>query len=109
MTACTPNTLLPCTAPQQPPTAPVLPSAVKQGCISDDHPLCLGPLGVHGLFTANTAINQCDTVLALGCRFDERAATKSFELWQVPRTVVHVDIRPQVSSQTALTLLTLIS
>jgi thiamine pyrophosphate-dependent acetolactate synthase large subunit-like protein len=68
---------------------------LAQGCISDDHPLCLGPLGVHGLFTANSAINQCDTVLALGCRFDERAACKSFDLWQTPRAVIHVDIRPQ--------------
>jgi thiamine pyrophosphate-dependent acetolactate synthase large subunit-like protein len=34
-------------------------------------------------------------LLALGCRFDERAACKSFELWSSPRTVVHVDICPQ--------------
>jgi thiamine pyrophosphate-dependent acetolactate synthase large subunit-like protein len=57
-----------------------------QGCLSDDHPLCLGPIGVHGLFTANTAVAQCDMVMALGCRFDERAACKSFELWQVCNT-----------------------
>jgi len=68
-----------------------------QGCISDDHPLCLGPIGVHGLFTANTAVSQCDLVLALGCRFDERAACKAFDAWQAPRTVVHVDIRPQTA------------
>lgn len=85
------------TQPQQllPPLLLLLLLVCPQGCISDDHPLCLGTIGVHGLFTANTAINQCDTVLALGTRFDERAACKSFELWQTPRTVIHVDIRPQ--------------
>lgn len=66
-----------------------------QGCISDDHPLCLGPIGVHGLYTANTAIAECDMVLALGTRFDERSTTKSFENWKEPRVVVHVDITPQ--------------
>jgi thiamine pyrophosphate-dependent acetolactate synthase large subunit-like protein len=66
-----------------------------QGCISDDHELCLGPIGVHGLHTANTAVGRCDLLLALGCRFDERSACKAFELWDSPRPVVHVDIAPQ--------------
>jgi thiamine pyrophosphate-dependent acetolactate synthase large subunit-like protein len=66
-----------------------------QGCISDDHDLCLGPIGVHGLYTANTAIQRCDLLLALGCRFDERAACKSFDLWDKPVTTIHVDLVKQ--------------
>jgi thiamine pyrophosphate-dependent acetolactate synthase large subunit-like protein len=50
---------------------------------------------VHGLHTANTAVARCDLLLALGCRFDERAACKAFELWDSPRPVVHVDLAPQ--------------
>jgi len=68
-----------------------------QGCISDDHPLCLGPIGVHGLYTANWAMQHCDLLIAIGCRFDERAACKSIDLWPSPRPVVHVDIAPQAS------------
>jgi TPP-dependent trihydroxycyclohexane-1,2-dione (THcHDO) dehydratase len=71
------------------------PFNLTQGCISDDHELCLGPIGVHGLFTANTAVARCDLLLALGCRFDERCACKAFEMWDSPRPVVHVDIAPQ--------------
>ncbi|WIA37376.1 hypothetical protein OEZ86_014303 [Tetradesmus obliquus] len=74
---------------------PVVYTWMGKGCISDDHELCLGPIGVHGLHTANTAVARCDLLLALGCRFDERSACKAFELWDSPRHVVHVDLAPQ--------------
>ncbi|WIA17150.1 hypothetical protein OEZ85_014037 [Tetradesmus obliquus] len=74
---------------------PVVYTWMGKGCISDDHELCLGPIGVHGLHTANTAVARCDLLLALGCRFDERSACKAFELWDSPRHVVHVDLTPQ--------------
>lgn len=43
-----------------------------RGVLPEDHPLCLGMLGLRGTDAANFAGGNCDVLLALGCRFSER-------------------------------------
>lgn len=43
-----------------------------KGVLDDDDPLCLGPVGIHGLAAANDALCSCDTLIAVGCRFSDR-------------------------------------
>jgi acetolactate synthase-1/2/3 large subunit len=43
-----------------------------RGVLPEDHPLCLGMLGLRGTDAANFAGRNCDVLLALGCRFSER-------------------------------------
>ena len=58
-----------------------------------DHPLFLGMLGLHGTRAANLAVTNCDLLIALGARFDDRVTGKIAEF--APRAgVVHVDIDP---------------
>ena len=45
-------------------------------CISTGDPLFLGMLGMHGTYAANMAVTECDLLLALGVRFDDRVTGK---------------------------------
>ncbi len=61
------------------------------GCMPADHPLALGMLGMHGAPFTNHALDECDLLIAVGARFDDRATGKLAEF--CPRaSVIHVDI-----------------
>ena len=51
---------------------PVVTTLMARGAFPDDHPLCLGMPGMHGNYTAITAMQQADLLIALGTRFDDR-------------------------------------
>ena len=53
----------------------------------------LGMLGMHGTFWANMAINECDVLIALGARFDDRV-TGNVETFSPNSYKIHVDIDP---------------
>ena len=53
----------------------------------------LGMLGMHGMYWANQAINNCDVLVALGARFDDRVTGK-LETFATKATKIHVDIDP---------------
>lgn len=53
----------------------------------------LGMAGLHGTDDANTAMNQCDLLIAVGCRFSDRTVG-DFEAFGRSRTVIHCDIDP---------------
>jgi len=55
--------------------------------------LSLGMLGMHGTIAANWAVNECDLLLNLGARFDDRVTSKIDEFAKNAK-VVHVDIDP---------------
>src|SRR5215468_6792470 len=56
-----------------------------------DHPLALGMLGMHGAPYTNHALDECDLLIAVGARFDDRATGKLAEF--CPRAaVIHVDV-----------------
>ncbi len=70
---------------------PVVTTLMARGSIPDSHPLCLGMPGMHGNYTAVTAMQQADLLLALGSRFDDRVTGK-VSAFAPHANVVHVDI-----------------
>jgi acetolactate synthase-1/2/3 large subunit len=72
---------------------PVTTTLMGLGMLPCDHPLNLGMLGMHGTAAANYAITECDLLLAVGVRFDDRVTGK-LEAFAPNATIVHVDIDP---------------
>ena len=71
--------------------APVVTTLMGKGSVSEDHPLVLGPVGMHGKMVATYVLNNCDTIIALGTRFSDRSTGKLSEFGKEQR-IVHVDI-----------------
>ncbi|HET9731963.1 MAG TPA: acetolactate synthase large subunit [Acidimicrobiales bacterium] len=72
---------------------PVVTTLMARGAFPDSHPLCLGMPGMHGNFTAITAMQKSDLLIALGTRFDDRV-TGNVAGFAPGAKVVHVDIDP---------------
>jgi acetolactate synthase-1/2/3 large subunit len=72
---------------------PVTTTLMGLGCIPCDHALNLGMLGMHGTEYANYAITECDLLLAIGVRFDDRV-TGRIETFAPHAKVIHIDIDP---------------
>ena len=73
---------------------PVVTTLMARGAFPDDHELCLGMPGMHGNYTAVTAMQESDLLIALGTRFAE-IATGSFGI-DPPKNLIHVDVDPGV-------------
>ena len=69
----------------------VVTTLMNRGGFPDDHPLCLGMPGMHGNYTAVTAMQEADLLIALGARFDDRVTGKVGEFAPMAK-VIHVDI-----------------
>jgi acetolactate synthase-1/2/3 large subunit len=72
---------------------PVVTTLMARGCFPDSHPLCLGMPGMHGNYTAVTALQRSDLLIALGSRFDDRV-TGRVDAFAPEAKVIHVDIDP---------------
>jgi acetolactate synthase-1/2/3 large subunit len=72
---------------------PVVTTLMGRGAFPDSHPLCLGMPGMHGNYTAVTAMQRADLLIALGSRFDDRVTGK-VSAFAPDAKVVHVDIDP---------------
>nr|YP_001293618.1 acetohydroxyacid synthase large subunit [Rhodomonas salina]ABO70722.1 acetohydroxyacid synthetase large subunit [Rhodomonas salina] len=72
---------------------PIATTLMGKGVIDEEHPLCLGMLGMHGTVYANYAVSECDLLIALGARFDDRVTGKLDE-FACHAQVVHIDIDP---------------
>jgi acetolactate synthase-1/2/3 large subunit len=72
---------------------PVVTTLMARGVFPDDHPLCLGMPGMHGNYTAVTAMQRADLLIALGTRFDDRVTGK-VSAFAPGAKVIHVDIDP---------------
>ncbi len=72
---------------------PVVTTLMARGAFPDSHELCLGMPGMHGNYTAITAMQQADLLIALGSRFDDRVTGK-ISAFAPGAKVVHVDIDP---------------
>ncbi|WP_303815423.1 biosynthetic-type acetolactate synthase large subunit [Acidaminococcus timonensis] len=70
---------------------PVVYTLMGKGAVPDAWEENLGMAGMHGTWTANMAITQCDLLLAVGCRFDDRV-TGSVENFAPKAKIVHFDI-----------------
>jgi len=64
-----------------------------RGTFPDSHPLCLGMPGMHGNYTAVTAMQRADLLVALGSRFDDRVTGK-IAAFAPEAKIIHVDIDP---------------
>ena len=73
--------------------APVVTSLLGKGTIPEDHPLALGMLGMHGRMAANLAVSECDVLLGVGVRFDDRA-TGDVRFFAPKAKIIHIDIDP---------------
>ncbi|HEX9236790.1 MAG TPA: acetolactate synthase large subunit [Actinomycetota bacterium] len=72
---------------------PVVTTLMARGAFPDTHPLGLGMPGMHGCYTAVTAMQQADLLIALGSRFDDRV-TGNLATFAPDAKVIHVDIDP---------------
>jgi acetolactate synthase-1/2/3 large subunit len=72
---------------------PVVTTLMARGVFPDSHELCLGMPGMHGNYTAVTAMQRADLLVALGARFDDRVTGK-LAAFAPHAKVVHVDIDP---------------
>ncbi|HSJ45047.1 MAG TPA: acetolactate synthase large subunit [Euzebyales bacterium] len=72
---------------------PVVTTLMGRGVFPDDHPQHLGMPGMHGHWTAITALQQSDLLIALGTRFDDRV-TGDLTTFAPYARVIHVDIDP---------------
>jgi acetolactate synthase-1/2/3 large subunit len=73
--------------------APVTTTLMARGAFPDSHPLALGMPGMHGTYAAVTALQECDLIVALGARFDDRVTGKLAAFAPMAK-VVHADIDP---------------
>ena len=72
---------------------PVTTTLMGKGSFDENHSLCLGMLGMHGTAYANFAISECDLLIAIGARFDDRVTGK-LEDFASQAQIVHIDIDP---------------
>ncbi|MGH9300379.1 MAG: thiamine pyrophosphate-dependent enzyme [Acidimicrobiales bacterium] len=72
---------------------PVVTTLMARGAFPDSHPLCLGMPGMHGNYTAVTAMQKADLLIALGSRFDDRVTGK-VSAFAPGAKIIHVDIDP---------------
>ncbi|MFA6313722.1 MAG: acetolactate synthase 3 catalytic subunit [Sterolibacterium sp.] len=59
----------------------------------------VGMLGMHGTYEANMAMQNCDVLLAIGARFDDRVIGNTAHFNEVQRKIIHVDIDPSSISK----------
>jgi acetolactate synthase I/II/III large subunit len=72
---------------------PVVTTLMARGAFPDSHELCLGMPGMHGHWTAITALQQADLLITLGARFDDRV-TGRLDAFAPHARVIHVDVDP---------------
>ena len=72
---------------------PVVTTLMARGAFPDSHPQALGMPGMHGHYTAVTAMQQSDLLVSLGARFDDRVTGK-ISAFAPDAKIVHVDIDP---------------
>ena len=72
---------------------PVANTLLGLGGFPSDHPLFLGMAGMHGTYTANTALYDCDLLISVGARFDDRV-TGNLDHFAKKAIVAHIDIDP---------------
>ena len=70
---------------------PIVTTLPGKNCVPSNHPLVMGPAGMHGRVEADAAIINSDLVLAIGTRFSDRTVG-DFKEFQRGRVIIHVDI-----------------
>ena len=69
---------------------PAVCTLMGNGILPSDHPLFLGMLGMHGSKAANLAVQECDELIVIGARFDDRA-TGALDTFAPHAGIIHFD------------------
>jgi len=72
---------------------PVATTLMGLGSFPETHELSMGMLGMHGTVTANYAVHECDLLIAIGARFDDRVTGK-LKAFAPHARIIHVDVDP---------------
>jgi len=72
---------------------PVTMTLMGLGAFPGNHELSMGMLGMHGTYTANMAVSQCDLLISVGARFDDRV-TGTLDDFATKAKIIHIDIDP---------------
>ena len=86
--------------------APIVNTLLGKGAADETHPLHLGMLGMHGTAYANKAVVDCDLIMSIGARWDDRITGKLDEFC-VDAFKIHIDIDPAEFDKMVPTDLTL--
>ena len=78
---------------------PITTTVMALGVYPSSDPLCLGMLGMHGGYWTNMAVYHCDTLIAIGARFDDRVTGRVSDFAPNVKTIIHVDIDPSSISK----------
>ena len=73
---------------------PVTTTLLGLGGFPSAHPLWIGMPGMHGAYTANTAIQNCDLLISIGARFDDRVTMNLSGFAPNAKIIAHIDIDP---------------
>lgn len=79
--------------------APVTNTLMGLGAYPATDSLYLGMPGMHGTFEANQAMQDCDVLLAVGARFDDRVIGNPGHFFRDGRKIIHIDIDPSSISK----------
>lgn len=72
---------------------PVVTTFKGKGAFPENHPLSLGPIGMHGHAEANKIMIEADCVMAIGTRFSDRSVG-TFEEFEKRLSIIHLDVDP---------------
>ncbi|MGN1401281.1 MAG: acetolactate synthase large subunit [Bacillus sp. (in: firmicutes)] len=72
---------------------PVIHTLLGLGGFPADHPLFVGMAGMHGEYAANMGLYECDLLVSIGARFDDRV-TGNLKSFAPNATIAHIDIDP---------------
>ncbi|MGQ0771160.1 MAG: biosynthetic-type acetolactate synthase large subunit [Nitrososphaerota archaeon] len=72
---------------------PVVTTFKGKGAFPENHPLSLGPIGMHGHAEANKIMTEADCVLAIGTRFSDRSVGR-FDEFEKNLKIIHLDVDP---------------
>lgn len=73
---------------------PITSTLMGLGGFPADENQFLGMLGMHGTYEANMAMQECDVLIAIGSRFDDRVIGNPDHFLSKPRKIIHIDIDP---------------
>lgn len=79
--------------------APVTNTLMGLGAFKATDKRFLGMPGMHGTYEANLAMQNCDVLIAIGARFDDRVIGNPTDFSSVPRKIIHIDIDPSSISK----------
>ncbi|WP_223589483.1 acetolactate synthase large subunit [Neobacillus bataviensis] len=87
---------------------PVVTTLLGLGAFPANNPLSLGMGGMHGTYTANMAMYECDLLINIGARFDDRL-TGNLKHYAPTAKVAHIDIDPAEIGKNVPTLIPIVS